>query len=146
MRASKGIAIGHPKAYPVMMEPITPTKTPERPPKRLNMTASPRNCSCMADVLAPTAIRKPLFLVLSSCSIALTTRFGSVSADSARGLALLIDNGPQYLSDHFQNQIKFWGIAPSFAFVAEPETNGVAERFYRTLKEQIIYGRHYQTI
>lgn len=57
-----------------------------------------------------------------------------------------MDHGPQYLSDHFQNQIKYWGIAPSFAFVAEPETNGVAERFYRTLKEQVIYGRTYRTI
>jgi hypothetical protein len=31
-----------------------------------------------------------------------------------------MDHGTQYLSDHFQNQIKFWGITPSFAFVAEP--------------------------
>lgn len=30
--------------------------------------------------------------------------------------------------------------------MAEPENNGVAERFYRTLKERIIYGRHYRTI
>jgi hypothetical protein len=32
--------------------------------------------------------------------------------------------------------------------VSEPETNGVgvAERFYRTLKEQVIYGRYYRTI
>ena len=43
-----------------------------------------------------------------------------------------------FLSDHFTNQIKFWGIQPSYAFVAEPQTNGVAERFNRTLKEQII--------
>jgi len=57
-----------------------------------------------------------------------------------------MDNGTQYLSDHFQNQIKYWGIAPSFAFVAEPETNGVTERFNRTLKEQVIYGRQYRNI
>jgi putative transposase len=86
------------------------------------------------------------FAALQPLSMALTTRFGSVKADIARGLALRMDNGTQYLSDHFQNQIKFWGIAPSFAFVAEPETNGVAERFYRTLKEQVIYGRQYRTI
>ena len=35
------------------------------------------------------------------------------------------------VSDHFTNQIKFWGIQPSYAFVAEPQTNGVAERFNR---------------
>ena len=26
------------------------------------------------------------------------------------GLALRMDHGSQYLSDHFTNQIKFWGI------------------------------------
>ncbi len=31
-----------------------------------------------------------------------------------------MDHGTQYLSDHFLNQLKFWGITPSFAFVAEP--------------------------
>ena len=41
-------------------------------------------------------------------------------------------------------RIKFWGIQPSYAFVAEPQTNGVAERFNRTLKEQIIHGRIYR--
>jgi hypothetical protein len=34
----------------------------------------------------------------------------------------------------------------SLAFVRELETNGVAERFIRTLKEQIIFGRIYQDI
>ena len=38
------------------------------------------------------------------------------------------------------------GIQPSYAFVAEPQTNGVAERFNRTLKEQIIHGRIYRNI
>ncbi len=72
--------------------------------------------------------------------------YGSVEKGIARGLSLRMDHGTQYLSDHFQNQIKFWGITPSFAFVAEPQTNGVAERFNRTLKEQAIYGRVFRTV
>lgn len=70
--------------------------------------------------------------------------FGSAGADVALGLRLRMDHGTQYTSDHFVNQVRFWGIAPSFAFVAQPETNGVAERFNRTLKEQAIYGRSFR--
>ena len=72
--------------------------------------------------------------------------YASTSAGAARGLALRMDHGSQYLSDHFTNQIKFWGIQPSYAFVEQPQTNGVAERFNRTLKEQIIHGRIYRNI
>ena len=51
-----------------------------------------------------------------------------------------------YLSDHFLNQIQYWGIRPSYGFVEEPETNGVAERWNRTLKEQAIHGRIFQNL
>ena len=64
--------------------------------------------------------------------------YDSLVADVARGLALRMDHGSQYLSDHFLNQIRYWGIRPSYGFVEEPETNGVAERWNRTLKEQVI--------
>jgi transposase InsO family protein len=73
-------------------------------------------------------------------------QFGSIERGAARGLALRMDHGPQYISDHFHNQITAWGMAPSFAFLREPETNGVAERFIRTLKEQAIYGRIFQNL
>jgi len=46
----------------------------------------------------------------------------------------------------FHKQIRFWGMTPSYAVLGEPETNGVIERFFRTLKEQIVHGRIYQTI
>ena len=83
---------------------------------------------------------------LEPVSQAVQEHFGNLEQDAARGLSLRMDSGTQYLSDHFQNQIKFWGIAPSFAFIEQPETNGVVERFFRTLKEQIIYGRVYETV
>ena len=71
----------------------------------------------------------------------LFTRVGA-----ARGLALRHDHGSTFMADHFQKQARFWGIWPSYAFVGEPETNGVTERFFRTLKEQAIHGRVFQTI
>ena len=86
------------------------------------------------------------FAALQPISMGLAGLYGSTAAGAARGLALRMDHGSQYLSDHFTNQIKFWGIQPSYAFVAEPQTNGVAERFNRTLKEQIIHARIYRNI
>lgn len=86
------------------------------------------------------------FAALEPISQGLNTFYGSVGADAARGLSLRMDHGTQYLSDHFQNQVKFWGIRPSFAFIEQPQTNGVAERFIRTLKEQAIYGRVFRNV
>ena len=86
------------------------------------------------------------FAALEPISQGLLRIYGSVEADVSRGLALRMDHGSQYLSDHFQNQIRFWGITPSFGFVEEPETNGVAERFNRTLKEQAIHGRIFRNL
>ena len=65
------------------------------------------------------------FAALQPISMGLAGLYGSTAAGAARGLALRMDHGSQYLSDHFTNQIKFWGIQPSYAFVAEPQTNGV---------------------
>jgi transposase InsO family protein len=86
------------------------------------------------------------FEATQALSMAVRQQFGHLSAGAARGLALRHDHGSAFMADHFQNQVRFWGISPSYAFVAEPETNGVIERLFRTLKEQIIHGRVFQTI
>jgi transposase InsO family protein len=86
------------------------------------------------------------FAALEPIAMGLKTYLGNTCADAGRGLALRMDHGTPYTADHFLNQIRFWGITPSFAFVAEPETNGVAERFNRTLKEQAIYGRIFRNL
>src|SRR5262252_10107358 len=52
----------------------------------------------------------------------------------------------RYMSDHFQKEIAFLGIESSPAFVRTPEGNGCAERFIRTLKENLLWVRHFQTI
>ena len=40
----------------------------------------------------------------------------------------------------------FFGIESSPSFVREPEGNGVAERFIRTLKENLLWVRSFDTI
>jgi putative transposase len=86
------------------------------------------------------------YAALEPIAMGLQRIFGSTHVDVARGLAVRHDHGTQYVSDHFQRQLRFWGIAPSYAFVGEPQTNGVAERFIRTMKEQVIHGRIYRNI
>lgn len=88
------------------------------------------------------------FAALEPVSQGVLKEFGSVYAGITRGLELMlrIDSGSQYRSDDFLNQVKAWGITSSFALVSEPQTNGVGERFIRTLKEQVIYGRTFRTI
>ena len=50
------------------------------------------------------------------------------------------------MSDYFQVELKFLGIGSSPAFVREPAGNGVAERFIRTLKEQLLSVRMFDTV
>ena len=52
----------------------------------------------------------------------------------------------QYVSHHFQGEIRFLGVESSPAFVREPEGNGCAERFIRTLKENLLWVRRFETV
>lgn len=86
------------------------------------------------------------FAALEPVTKAVKSRYGSLEKGIAKGLKLRIDNGSQYTSDYFLQQLAHWGIQSSFALVRQPETNGVAERFNRTLKEQVIEGRTFKNV
>jgi putative transposase len=72
--------------------------------------------------------------------------FGKFEHDAARGVRLRHDWGSQYVAKDFQADIAFAGITSAPAYVGEPETNGVAERFMRTLKEQCIWLRRFKNV
>jgi putative transposase len=72
--------------------------------------------------------------------------FGGFAKTIARTLAVRHDHGSQYMSDHFQKELAFLGIESSPAFVRAPEGNGCAERFIRTLKENLLWVRTFETI
>jgi transposase InsO family protein len=76
----------------------------------------------------------------------LERHFGGVGKAIAAGLALRCDHGSQYTSDYFRDELRYLGIHQSMAYVAEPQTNGVVERFWKTLKKQVIEGRIYKDL
>ena len=49
------------------------------------------------------------------------------------------------MRDDFQRELTFLGMTSSPSFVREPEGNGVAERFIRTLKENLLWVRTFAT-
>jgi len=72
--------------------------------------------------------------------------FGAIAPGVARGLKLRHDHGSNYMSGDFQDEIECVGIEASPSFVREPEGNGVAERFIRTLKENLLWVKTFDTI
>jgi len=70
--------------------------------------------------------------------------FGAFGPQTAAGLRIRHDHGSQSTSDHFQKELRFLGMESSPAFVREPEGNGCIERLFRTLKEQLLWVRHFQ--
>ena len=64
--------------------------------------------------------------------------FGAFGKDVAVGLTLRHDHGSQFISEDFQREIAFLGIKDSPSYVREPQGNGIAERFVRILKENLL--------
>jgi putative transposase len=101
------------------------------------------NSECVGIHAAAQATR---FEALEPVRQAVREYFGGYDHQVALGLKLRHDHGSQYISDHFQDEIHFLGIESSPAFVRAPEGNGVAERFIRTLKEQLLWVKNFRTI
>jgi transposase InsO family protein len=72
--------------------------------------------------------------------------FGRIERDVAKGLTLRHEHGSNYMSGDSQDEIRFLGLESSPSFVREPEGNGVAERFIRTLKENFLWVHTFDTI
>lgn len=77
---------------------------------------------------------------------AVRNSFGAIGQGVAAGLSIRHDHGSQYMSGDFQQELRFLGATSSPAFVRAPEGNGCAERFIRTLKENLLWVRWFETI
>jgi putative transposase len=86
------------------------------------------------------------FEALEPVRQAVLHHFGRIERDAAKGLSLRHDHGSNYMSGDFQDEIAFLGLESSPSFVRQPEGNGVAERFIRTLKENFLWVHTFDTI
>ena len=84
------------------------------------------------------------FAALQPISMGLAGLYGSTAAGAARGLALRMDHGSQYLSDHFTNQIKFWGS--SRPTPSSPSPRPTASPSGSIAAEGTVHGRIYRNI
>ena len=79
------------------------------------------------------------FHAFTAVEAAVRERFGRVGPGVARGVVLRSDLGSVYTSSFFTKRVKALGLDQSYAFVREPECNGVSERFIRLIKEQCLW-------
>lgn len=72
--------------------------------------------------------------------------FGAFAKEIARGLQIRCDWGPQYIAAAWIQEVHWLGMTISPSFVGEPQCNGVAERFMRTLKEHCLYLHQFESL
>ena len=102
---------------------------------------------CSADCVGiHAALQANRFEALEPIRQGVRRCFGGFAQGIASGLAVRHDHGSQYMSGDFQKELRFLGIDSSPAFVRAPEGNGCAERFIRTLKENLLWVRTFDTV
>jgi len=102
---------------------------------------------CSAECIGIHAARRATrFEALEPIRQGVRACFGAFADGVASGLKLRHDHGSQFVADDYQRELAFLGIASSPAFVREPEGNGCVERFIRTLKENLLWVRRFDTI
>jgi hypothetical protein len=71
-------------------------------------------------------------------------QWAAAAGDDTKGVDATVSGG---LAPHFRLlELGGGSLTPSRSSDVPNETNGVAERFFRTFKEQVVHGRIYQTI
>jgi transposase InsO family protein len=104
---------------------------------------------CTGECLGIHAARRGTrFEALEPVRQAVRSSFGVFAENVAKeaGLELRHDHGSQFTSRAFQDELRLLGIASSPSYVRTPEGNGCAERFIRTLKEQLLWLNRYDSV
>jgi putative transposase len=68
-----------------------------------------------------------------------------VPSEVPANLELRTDHGPRYTGADCAELVTKWGLVHTFAPVGRPTGNAVVERFIRTMKEEVIWLRDWNT-
>ena len=102
---------------------------------------------CTGECLgAHSARRGTRFEAIECLRQAIWATKGHYEVGIAAGTSLRHDHGSQFISNAFQDELKTVGIESSPSFVRQPQGNGCVERFIRTLKEQLLWIRPFDSI
>ena len=102
---------------------------------------------CTGECLGAHAARRGTrFEAIECLRQAVWATKGHYEVGIAAGTSLRHDHGSQFISNAFQDELKTVGIESSPSFVRQPQGNGCVERFIRTLKEQLLWIRPFDSI
>lgn len=102
---------------------------------------------CTAECLGIHAARRGTrFEAIEALQQAVRRSFDECAEGVATELTMRHDNGSQFISKDYQRELRFLGIESSPSFVRQPQGNGCAERFVRTLKEQLLWLQRFETV
>jgi putative transposase len=122
---------------------MTATFTREDGPAAIFIAVDHCSAECVGIHAAKHGTR---FEALEPIRQGVPTRMGAFGKDVAHGVSLRHDHGSQYMPWVFQDELRFLGLTSSPAFVREPQGNGCAERFIRTLKENLLWLTTFDTV
>jgi putative transposase len=102
------------------------------------------DCGCRSALALVVSKSQDALTVLGSVRNALSAAFGSPEL-VPQGLELRTDHGPQYTGRECEEMLSHWGVSHTYAPIGRPTGNAVVERFIRTMKEEVVWLRDWQT-
>lgn len=122
---------------------MTETVTVKEGRTRVLVAVGHRSGECAGNHAARSGNR---FEALEPGRQGILRHFGRIGKGVAPSLSLRHDHGSNHMSRDFQDETAFPGIESSPSFVRQPEGNGAAERFIRTLEENFLWVHTFDAI
>jgi transposase InsO family protein len=100
-----------------------------------------------SEIIGYTVVKKgDRFEVTRAVQHAINKRFGSLEKDVAKGVKVRSDRGSQCTSAYYMQSMSHYGIKMSHTWEKSPDSNGIIERVFRTIEEQLFMLHDFATL